>query len=111
MHRLKPVEGDLVLIYFQDTPSVYARIESIHADVKKDWYRVNLLFLTFPAKKVTWILRESYINGTPFTMGGEPVRLEAVPGPEISNETEGDREPGTGAKDSDQGTVIPFKRP
>ena len=46
MNLLKPGEGDLVLIYFQDNPPVYARIESIEADVKKDWYRVNFLFLT-----------------------------------------------------------------
>ena len=71
-------EGDLVLIYYQDAPSVYARIESIDPDIKKDWYQVTLFILTIPAQTVTWILREAYINGDPFTMGGQPMRLEGV---------------------------------
>jgi len=71
-------EGDIVLIYYQDKPTVYARIESIEPDIKKGWYQVTLLVLTVPAQVVTWILREEYINGGPFTMGGELVRLEKV---------------------------------
>jgi len=83
-------EGDIVLIYYQDKPTVYARIESIEPDIKKGWYQVTLLVLTVPAQVVTWILREEYINGGPFTMGGELVRLEKVmpvpPGFVISTE-------------------------
>jgi hypothetical protein len=71
-------EGDLVLIFYQETPTVYARIESIEPDMKKDWYQVGLLLLTIPAQTVTWILREEYINGTSFTMGGQSMRLEEV---------------------------------
>ena len=71
--------GDLILIHIQDKPAVYARIEAIGPDVKKDWYQVTLLLLTLPAQTVTWILREAYINGEPFTMGGQPMRLEKVP--------------------------------
>lgn len=71
-------EGDVVLIHYQDKPAAYARIETIEPDVKKDWYQVTLLLLTIPAQTVTWILREEYINGTPFTMGGQPVRLGRV---------------------------------
>jgi hypothetical protein len=71
-------EGDVVLIYYKDEPSVYARIESIEPDVKKDWYQVTLLMLTLPPQVTTWILREEYINGTPYTMGGEPLRIERV---------------------------------
>ena len=72
------LEGDVVLIYHEDAPSVYARIEAIEPDVKKDWYRVTLLMLTIPAQTVTWILREEYFNGASFTMGGEPLRIEGV---------------------------------
>ena len=56
----------------------YARIEAIEPDMKKDWYQVTMLFLTIPAQTVTWILREAYIQGEPFTMGGQPVRVEKV---------------------------------
>jgi hypothetical protein len=72
------IEGDLVLIYYKDTPGVYARIEKIEADVKKDWYQVTLLLLTIPHQVITWILREEYINGQVFTMGGNSMRMEKI---------------------------------
>ena len=56
----------------------YARIEGINPDIKKDWYQVTLLLLTIPAQSVTWILRDEYINGASFTMGGQSMRLEKV---------------------------------
>ncbi|MFO7785176.1 MAG: hypothetical protein ACQET7_04455 [Thermodesulfobacteriota bacterium] len=77
-HTGQNLEGDVVLIYYQDEPTVYARIEAIEPDVKKDWYRLTLLMLTIPSQSATWILREEYINGTPFTMGGRPLRIEGV---------------------------------
>ena len=70
--------GEVVLIYYDNQPAVYGRIESIEPDVKRDWYQITLLLLTIPAHPVTWILRESYIDGEPFTMGGIPMRLEEV---------------------------------
>ena len=75
-------EGDIVLVYHQDQPALYARIEAIEPDVKKDWYRLTLLFLTIPTQTVTWILREEYINGAGFTMNDQPMRLEEVERPE-----------------------------
>ena len=71
-------EGDVVLIHYQDKPVAYARIEGINPDIKKDWYQVTLLLLTIPAQSVTWILREEYINGASFTMGGQAMRMEKV---------------------------------
>ncbi|GAF94618.1 unnamed protein product, partial [marine sediment metagenome] len=60
--------GDVVLIYFKDEPTFFARIESIEADIKKDWFIVEFLILAIPLRAVIWILREEYINGVPFTM-------------------------------------------
>jgi hypothetical protein len=71
-------EGDLVLIHYRDKPMAYARIETIMPDSKKGWFHVTLLLLTMPAQAVTWILKEDYINGNPFTMGGQSMRLEKV---------------------------------
>jgi hypothetical protein len=104
-------EGDLVLIYFQDQPAVFARIESIESDFKKGWYQVTLLLLTIPPQAVTWILRESYVDGAPFTMGGRPIRLESVKKVQAKSELEkaGKSE---GNKDTGKpGRVIPFKKP
>lgn len=75
-------ENDIVLIYFEDNPATFARIEEIQADHKPDWYHVKLLMLQIPLKAVTWILRTAYINGTEFTMNGNRMRLERVTCPE-----------------------------
>ncbi len=102
--------GDVILIHYQDEPALYARIEAIEPDVKKDWYQVTLLFLTLPAQTVTWILREAYINGEIFTMGGQPMRLKKVarakpplePAPEESLKGKGESQ--------GSAKVIPLKR-
>ena len=75
-------ENDLVLIYFEDNPLSFARVESILPDNKPDWYHVKLLLLQIPPQVVTWILRDVYINGTEFTMNGKRMRLEKVVVPE-----------------------------
>jgi len=67
--------GDVVIIHIENKPSVYARIESIEADVKPRWYQVKLLFLSFPPQEVTWILKREYIEGSPFTMKDIPIQI------------------------------------
>ena len=74
--------NDVVLIYFEDNPLIFARIEDISPDVKKDWYLVKLLILQVPLQVVTWILKEAYINGDEFTMNEKRMRLEKVECPE-----------------------------
>ena len=74
-------EKDLVLIYLEDKPLAFARIESILPDSKKDWYHLRLLLLQIPLQLVTWILKDVYINGSEFTMNGKRMRLEKVESP------------------------------
>ena len=71
-------ENDVVLIYLEDQPISFARIEEISPDVKKEWYHVKMLMLQVPLQVATWILRDIYIDGQEFTMGGKRVRLEPV---------------------------------
>ncbi len=78
-------ENDIVLIYFEDRPLTFARIENILPDSKPDWYHVELLMLQIPLQLVTWILRDVYINGESFTMNGKKMRLELVEKPESSS--------------------------
>ena len=75
-------ENDIILIYLEDKPLAFARIEDIQADSKPDWYHVKLLILQIPVQVVTWILRDIYINGGEFTMNGKKMRLEEVIAPE-----------------------------
>lgn len=102
-------EGDVVLIHYQDKPAMYARIEAIEPDMKKDWYRVTLLLLTIPQQVITWILREEYINGAPFTMDGNSMVLKRVERLSMKEKAQGiDDE--TVLKDKGKsGKVIPFK--
>ena len=105
------IEGDVVLIYHEEQPTIFARIEHIEPDIKKDWYHVTMLLLTIPTQTVTWILRDRYIDGEVFTMGGKEMRLEEVKKVTIS---EGKQSPGQDKTKKTPGKpaeVIPFKKP
>jgi hypothetical protein len=70
--------NDIVLIHFEGKPLSFARVEAIEPDIKRDWYQVKLMLLQLPIQVVTWILRDVYIYGEPFTMDGKQVRLERI---------------------------------
>lgn len=91
-------EQDLVLIYYEDKPLAFARIEGIEADHKPGWYHVKLLLLQIPPQIVTWILRDVYIDGAEFTMNGKRVRLEKVLSPEPEPTPEARPESSSGAE-------------
>ena len=103
-------EKDIVLIYQDDQPMIFARVEDIRPDVKKDWFQIRLMLLNLPVQTVTWILRDTYINGSEFTMGGQKMRLEKIEPPkEPGSHEDGpeDKSPKTDSKET--GTVISLK--
>ena len=106
-------ENDIVLVYFEDRPLTFARIESILPDSKKDWYHVELLMLQVPLQLVSWILRDVYINGETFTMNGKKMRLELVEKPKTSSPQDETREnaesSGPGDSRPASGKVISLK--
>jgi hypothetical protein len=73
--------NDLILIHIDNKPGFYARVEDISPDVKPGWWQVKLLALSFPLQIFTWILDGNQIDGSPFTMGGTPVRMDRVVAP------------------------------
>ncbi len=77
----RTIQGDVVLVYMDDAPAFFARVEEISTDVKPGWFHVKFLVLQMPLLVVTWILREGYFNGEEFTMGGHPMRIEKVSAP------------------------------
>jgi hypothetical protein len=79
-------ENDVVLIYLEDEPLIFARVEQFTPDIKADWFHVKLLLLQLPLQPVSWILRDAYINGDEFTMNGKRMRIEPVVCPEIPGE-------------------------
>ena len=82
------VENDIILIYIENQPTFFARIEAIYPDVKTKWWRVKLLILKIPLVVTTWILDENQIRGADFTMDGIPVRIEKVTAPQEKNHPE-----------------------
>jgi hypothetical protein len=102
-------ENDIVLIYLEDQPLSFARIEGILPDAKPDWYHVRMLLLQIPLQVVTWILRDVYIDGTEFTMHGKRMRLEKVevPEPALEPETDEKKPPPAGKKRG--GKVVSLK--
>jgi hypothetical protein len=99
-------EKDLVLIYFEDKPLSFARIEGTEADHKAGWYHVRLLLLQVPPQVVTWILRDVYIDGAEFTMNGKRMRLEKVVVPPADSEPRAREEDRPPAKEAGAAKVI-----
>jgi hypothetical protein len=101
--------GDIVLIYYQEQPTIYGRIESIEPDSKRGWYQLGLMLLSIPPQVVTWILRDAYIEGDSFTMGGKSVRLEFVE--KVTSAKEPDEKEESRRYPGKSGKVIPFRKP
>ena len=99
-------EKDIVLVYSEDIPLTFARIEEISADIKPNWYHVKLLILQMPLQPVTWILKDSYIDGEEFTMDGKKVRLELVECPEVAEPSEIHEKKSKKVRGSKSGNVI-----
>ena len=91
--------GEVVLIYFHDKPSLFARIEDIRADIKKGWWRVTFLPLIIPLQKMTWILDNDQLRGADFTMQNNPVRLERVVAPDTEEKPAEKEDPPPEQKD------------
>ena len=72
---------DLVLMYLEDKPLFFARIEDITKDVKPGWVRLKFLILQVPLSLGEWILLPEYIQGEEFTMGGQKIRIKKVENP------------------------------
>jgi len=89
--------GDVVLVYMEEEPAFFARVEEILFDVKPGWRNFRFKMLAFPIQDMTWTLEPSQIDGKPFTMGGVPIKIERLPDPEPaveeSAEAEEDKEP------------------
>ncbi|HSH70411.1 MAG TPA: hypothetical protein VK997_10870 [Deferrisomatales bacterium] len=79
---------DVVLVYVDDEPTFYARVEEILLDRKSGWRQLRFQVLTLPPQELTWILEPNQIDGDTFTMGGTPVRIERLPEPRPSVDPE-----------------------
>ncbi|OGP50475.1 MAG: hypothetical protein A2Y79_06170 [Deltaproteobacteria bacterium RBG_13_43_22] len=70
--------NDLVLIYLENQPVFFARIENITPDIKPGWLRMKFLILQVPVSLGEWILLPEYIQGEEFTMRGKKIIIQKV---------------------------------
>jgi len=73
--------GEVILIYIQEEPAFFARVEEVTADVKKGWWRMTFTILSIPLDTQSWLLDDDQMRGQAFTMNKVPVRIERVEKP------------------------------
>ena len=77
--------GEVVLVYIDNEPSFFARIEKIEPDHKKNWWQMSFLILSIPLKSMTWILDDEQMRGQPFTMNSVPMQIKKVETPDAEH--------------------------
>jgi hypothetical protein len=73
--------GDVILVYIEDKPAFFGRVEDVIPDIKPGWVRLKFLILQVPPTLGEWILRPEYVQGNEFSMGGRKIRIEKVVAP------------------------------
>lgn len=73
------VEGEVVLIHLNCSPAYFARVDRIEPDVKDGWWKLELLLLTLPVERLTWVIREEHMSGAQFMINEALIRIEQVP--------------------------------
>jgi len=73
--------GDVCLIYVNDIPNGFIRINEIEPDEKDGWHVVTFVSLEIPIKITTWKLDDSHVRGELIYMNGVPIRIQVFPMP------------------------------
>jgi len=96
--------GDVILVYIEDQPAFFGRVEDLILDSKPGWVRFKFLILQIPPTLGEWILRPEYVQGNEFSMDGRKMRIEKIVAPVEIQEPEPEPE-STGSK-----KVIPLRK-
>jgi len=96
--------GDVILVYIENKPAFFGRIEDLTPDNKPGWVRLKFLILQVPPTLGEWILRPEYVQGNEFSLGGRKIRIEKVVAPAAIQEPEPEPE-SRGSK-----KVIPLRK-
>lgn len=98
------IENDVVLVYVNEQPAFFARVEKIGKDLKAGWWQVSFLLLQVPLTTYTWILDNEQIRGAEFTMKGTPIRIEKVVAPQQVQKSKIDTEQNNASGEDNQDT-------
>jgi hypothetical protein len=74
--------GEVILVYIDNEPAFFARVEKIAPDQKKNWWQMTFLMLSIPLKTMTWILDDEQMRGQAFTMNSVPMQIKKVEAPD-----------------------------
>lgn len=78
-NRLMVQIHDVALVYVENKPSYYIRIENMIADpMQPDGWKIDFSVLGAKIIKVTWLLRECWLKGDEFEFNKIPHRLEII---------------------------------
>lgn len=77
--------GEVILVYIDNEPGFFARVEKVAPDTKKNWWQMTFLILSVPLKTMTWILDDEQMRGQNFTMNGVPMQIKKVEAPEAEH--------------------------
>lgn len=81
-------ENDVCIIYVNDLPQGFIRIESIEPDSKPSWYNVQFIELLFPLRVTKWKIDEEHLKGADINMKGFKFNLQLLECQVIKNELE-----------------------
>lgn len=74
--------GQVILVYVEEEPGFFARVERVQPDKKKGWWQLTFLVLTIPLKSMSWILDDEQMRGQSFTMNGVAMQIKQVEAPD-----------------------------
>ncbi len=98
--------GQVVLVYIDDDPGFFARVERVQPDRKKGWWQMTFLMLAIPLKTMTWVLDDEQMRGQPFTMNGVAMQIKQVETPEAEHFRDTETRVAESEDESTDGNVV-----
>lgn len=71
-------ENDVAIIYVQEIPSGFIRIDDVQPDDKQGWWLITFTKLEFPLQAMTWKLDDDHVNGGDIFMKGVRIKIQAI---------------------------------
>ena len=98
--------GQVIIVYVDDEPGFFARVERVQPDRKKGWWQATFLMLAIPLKTTSWVLDDEQMRGQPFTMNGVAMQIKLVESTEEEYFRDAEKQTAENKKDKQSGNVF-----
>ena len=98
--------GQVIIVYVDDEPGFFARVERVQPDRKKGWWQLTFLMLAIPLKSMSWVLDDEQMRGQPFTMNEVAMQIKQVEAPEEDYFRDAETKTAKDKEDLNGGNVI-----